>query len=196
MIICKRPVHRDDHLHEAGLSGGSFTRGRSIRMTICKRPVDQDDHLQEAGRSGWSFSRGQSIWMIICKRPVHQDDHLQEAGPSGWSFALVFGRCLSLVIVCQWSLFVVGRCLSLVIVSCWLLFVAGRCLALVVVKENIFQPQIFLFTTNALFCNHCGYFLFPDLLFRQITTIWTQYLLLLLLFAQHVSTLWPWSRAG
>ena len=79
-------------------------------------------------------------------------EHLQEAGPSGWSFALVFGRCLSLVIVCQWSLFVVGRCLSLVIVSCWLLFVAGRCLALVVVKENIFQPQIFLFTTNALFC--------------------------------------------
>ena len=61
-------------------------------------------------------------------------------------------RCLSLVIVWQWSLFVVGRCLSLVIVSCWLLFVAGRCLALVVVKENIFQPQIFLFTTNALFC--------------------------------------------
>ena len=43
---------------------------------------------------------------------------------------------------------------------------------------------------------HCGYFLFPDLFFRQITTIWTQYLLLILLFAQHVSTLWPWSRAG
>ena len=37
---------------------------------------------------------------------------------------------------------------------------------------------------------HCGYFLFPDLFFRQITTIWTQYLLLLFLFAQHVFISW------
>ena len=142
MIICKRHVDHDDHLQEASWSGWSYARGRSIMMIICKRPVDQDDHFQEASPSGWSFARGQSIRMIICKRPVHQDDHLH------WS----------LVVVCRWSLFVsgpclwFGRCLSLVIVSCWLLFVAGRCLALVVVKENIFQPQIFLFTTNELFC--------------------------------------------
>ena len=42
-------------------------------------------------------------------------------------------------------------------------------------------------------CNHCDYFLFPDLSFRQIPTIWTQYLLF---SALHVSTLWPWSHAG
>merc|ERR1711973_1045269 len=35
MIICKRPVDQDDHMQEAGLSGGSFTRGRSLRMIIC-----------------------------------------------------------------------------------------------------------------------------------------------------------------
>ena len=28
--------------------GGSFARGRSIRMIICKRPVNPDGHLQEA----------------------------------------------------------------------------------------------------------------------------------------------------
>ena len=55
----------------------------------------------------------------------------------------VAGHCLSVVLVCGWSL---------VVVCHWSLFVAGRCLSLVVVKENIFQPQIFLFTTNALFC--------------------------------------------
>ena len=53
-----------------------------------------------------SFARGRSIWMIICKRPVFLDDHLH----------LVVVCCLSLAVVCRWSLFVVGSCLSLVIV--------------------------------------------------------------------------------
>ena len=38
--------------------------------------------------------------------------------------------------------------------------------------------------------SYCGYFLFPDLFFRQLTTIWTQYLLLPLLFA--LITCWHW----
>ena len=55
MIICKRLVHPDDHLQEAGLSGWSFARYGSIQIIICKRPVYPDDHLQEAGPSRWSF---------------------------------------------------------------------------------------------------------------------------------------------
>ena len=55
MIICKRPVHQDYHLQEAGPSELSFARGQSILMIICKRLIDQHDHLQEAGPSRWSF---------------------------------------------------------------------------------------------------------------------------------------------
>ena len=45
----------------------------------------------------------------------------------------VVGRCcLSLVVVCCWSLFVVGRCLSLVVVCHWLLFIVVCCLLFVV----------------------------------------------------------------
>ena len=52
MIICKKPVHPDDHLQKAGPSGWSFARGRSIQMIICKRPVHPDDYLQKACPSG------------------------------------------------------------------------------------------------------------------------------------------------
>ena len=34
MIIYKRGVHADDHLQEAGLSGWSFARGRSIGKIV------------------------------------------------------------------------------------------------------------------------------------------------------------------
>ena len=77
MIICKRPVHPDDHLQEAGPSGWSFAKGRSIRMIHYERPVHPDDHLQEAGPSIWSFAKGWSIRMIICKRSVHHQGVLE-----------------------------------------------------------------------------------------------------------------------
>ena len=50
----------------------------------------------------------------------------------------------------------VGRCLSLVIVSCWLLFVAGRRLALVVVKENIFSAANFLIHDECVVLRVCA----------------------------------------
>ena len=49
----------------------------------------------------------------------------------------VIGCCLSLVVVCCWSLFVLGHCLSLVVVYRWLLFVAGCCLSLVIVCRQL-----------------------------------------------------------
>ena len=89
MIICKRPVHSDDHLQKAGPSGWSFAKVRPIQMIICKRPVHPDDHLQEAGPSRWSFARGWSIRMIICKRPVQLDDHLQvKVNPYVWEWQI------------------------------------------------------------------------------------------------------------
>ena len=99
--------------------GGSFAKGRSIRMIICKRPAYLDDHLQEASPPKRSFARGWWIWIIICKRSSHPDDHLQNADPSrmiicerlvhhndhlqevsqsGWSFAR--GRSI-LMIICK-----------------------------------------------------------------------------------------------
>ena len=96
MIICKRPVHSDDHLQD-----------RSIRMIICKRPVHPDDNLQGAGLSRWSFARGRSIQMIIRKRPIHPNDHSQEADPSEWSFAR--GRSIRMII-CKLSLIHIWRC--------------------------------------------------------------------------------------
>ena len=48
--------------------------------------------------------------------------------------------------------------------------------------------------SSEIFSNHFDYFLFPDLFLRQIPTIRTQYYFLL--SAQHVSTIWPRSRAG
>ena len=100
-------------------------------MVKCKMPVHQDDHMQEAG----------------C-----QDDNLQEAGPSGWSFALVISRCLSLIVVCRWSLFVAGHCLSFVFFVIgrfchWLLFVVGHCLSLVI----LFHWLLFVFGCLSLF---------------------------------------------
>ena len=102
MIICKRPVHLDDHLQEACPSGWSFARGRRIQMIICKRPVHQDDYLQEAGQFRWSFAKGRSIRMIICKRPDNSDDHLREAGSSRWLFAK--GWPLQMIIWWLWNL--------------------------------------------------------------------------------------------
>ena len=96
-IICKRPVHPDDHLQEASPSRLSFARGRSIRIIFCKRPVHSDYVYR------WSVS--------IVGRCLS---------------LLVVDRCLSLVVVCCWSLFFVGRCLSLVVVRRWSLFVVGH----------------------------------------------------------------------
>ena len=75
------------------------------------------------------------------------------------------------------------------------LFRFSRCLPIFGVFQNCpeFSRWLPIFRIISKMSNHCGYFLFPDLSFRQITTIWTQYLLFLLFFAQHVSTLWPWS---
>ena len=76
--------------------------------------------------------------MIICERLVNPDCHLQEASclslvvVCSWSLFVV-GLCLSLVVVCRWSLFVAGGCLSLVVYCRWSLFVVGHCLSLVVV---------------------------------------------------------------
>ena len=96
MIIFKRPVPPDDHLQEAGSSGWSVARGRSLLMIIEERTVPTDDLLQVAGSSGWSFARGGILRMISCKRPYLLDDHLQEAGSSGWSVAR--GRILRMII--------------------------------------------------------------------------------------------------
>merc|ERR1711952_295171 len=105
MIICKRPVHRDDYLQEAGPSGWSFARGRSIRMIFCKRPVNSDYVYH------WSvFVVGNCLSVIGCRLSL-----------------VVVCRCLSLVVVCRWSLFVAGRCLSLVVVCRWSLFVFVCC---------------------------------------------------------------------
>ena len=82
MIICKRLIHTDDHLQEAGPSGWS---GWSILMIICKRPVHSDDHLQEADSYGSSFARGWSLRMIICICCY---------------LLFVVDHCLSFVIVC------------------------------------------------------------------------------------------------
>ena len=43
MIICKSPAPPDDYLQEAGPSGWSFARGRSLGMIIFKEPVPQND---------------------------------------------------------------------------------------------------------------------------------------------------------
>ena len=47
MIICRRLDPPEDHLQEAGSSGGSFARGQSK----------------------WSIASGRIVWMIVCKRP-------------------------------------------------------------------------------------------------------------------------------
>ena len=90
MIICKRPLPKDDHLQEARSSGWSFASGQILWMIICKWPVPPNDHLQVAGSSGWLFARGPVLWTIICKWPDPQDDHLQEARSCEWSFAFAF----------------------------------------------------------------------------------------------------------
>ena len=52
MIIFKRPAPQDDHMQEAGPSGGSFARGQPLWMIICKRSGPLDDDLQKADPSG------------------------------------------------------------------------------------------------------------------------------------------------
>ena len=42
MIICKRPVHLDDHLQKAGSSGWQFARGRSLLVIICNNNNNND----------------------------------------------------------------------------------------------------------------------------------------------------------
>ena len=58
MIICKMPVHPDDHMQKAGPTRRSFAKGRPILMINCKAPVVPYDHLQN---------------------PAHPDGHLEEA---------------------------------------------------------------------------------------------------------------------
>ena len=43
MIICKRPVHLDDHLQKAGSSGWQFARGRSLLVIICNNNNNNND---------------------------------------------------------------------------------------------------------------------------------------------------------
>ena len=67
MIICKRPVHQDDHLQETCPSEWSFARGQSVMIIICKGLVHQDDHLQEAGLSG-SLLALENYYIIFWQR--------------------------------------------------------------------------------------------------------------------------------
>ena len=123
-------------LQEAGPSGWSFAKGRSLRR---------------------SFEGGQ---MIFWERPAHLDDHFQDIGPSRWSFAFVICHCLLLhvviccclsFVVCCYLSFAVCRCCfslyavchsMLLFVFCycllfavcrWLLLVVACCLSLVIV---------------------------------------------------------------
>ena len=77
MIICKMPVHPDNHLQEAGPSGGSFTKGRPIRMIICKRPAHPDDHLQKGSQSRWLFAKAQPIQMITSRATTTMPTRLE-----------------------------------------------------------------------------------------------------------------------